>query len=508
MRQRHVLLFVLSLVPACGPTSVMIANNGSPDGGASADGGGGDGASQDSGTDDSATIQCPAPSADPGLADAAAPSGTQLQAGDALSIRGVTSDGYVIYSDDAARSLHAIPITGGSVTDLGALGDKFWVVVSGKIVFVWSNVTGANVGALSTWSAATGVHAVASASLGLAASSSPDHIVYVDHASASADKGDIYLAAVDGSGSKNLVTGAFLAGCAPELGFVGSYAMASHCDSAVGATPMATISSFTLDTATRADLATSAENYWASSGTSDVLVSKDGVGVDVVPVAGGSPTLIDASGFFGVLAAGGNVALYGTKSGELRRSPVVSPSPSTLISSGFGGFWAMSPDEQWTLYFSRIGGAGGDIYMASTMTPGTPVVLSSSQTGILRGDAFTANTSHVVYSTGFDPCTGSATLDAIAVGGGSPRALGNQSWMNRSIGGSKVVFTDGFVATTDSRFGRADVEYADLAQSDAPTRLVDRADAVIGISPAGDQLVYVWSARAGSLAGLYVTAIP
>src|SRR5947207_3043340 len=125
---------LLALI-ACAPLFACGAKhpNGGPDGGA-------DGSNPDDGSN-----PCPEAGADPGLASANGPVGTQLQAGDNLSIRGVTSDGWVVYSDDVALQLHAVPLAGGAAVDLGALGPKFWIVLSGDVVFVWSNVSDANV---------------------------------------------------------------------------------------------------------------------------------------------------------------------------------------------------------------------------------------------------------------------------------------------------------------------------------------------------------------------------
>ncbi len=471
------------------------SNNATADGGTSPEG---------------STNACADAGTDPGLANAAPPVGSQLQVGDNLSVRGVTSDGFVIYSDDAALRLHAVPIGGGAQADLGALGSKFWVIVDGSVVFIWSNVTAANVGALATWSSPTGLHAFSTASLGIVASASVtnNQILYVDHVSSDGNTGDVVEAAIDGSGAKTLVSGANVNGCIPQLGFVGSFAIASHCDVPFTSTPIATISSFTGDTSARADLMTNAENYWAGAGTAEVLVSTDAAGIQVVPAGGGSAVAVDSTGFLGTLTSDGKTALYGTKSHALRRSPVTAPAPVTLVDNGFGGFWGISPDQQWVLYFNNLGTNGGDVFMASAVTPSTPTTLSSDINSQLRGDAFTADSSHAIFSTTVDPCTSVGSLQALAVGTNSPQSLGTRSWTDWAVGESKVVFNDNFAPDNGLRFGRADVESVDLAQGATPKRVVDRADAVIGVSAAGNQLVYVWSARPGSLAGLYVTPLP
>ncbi len=494
--RRHPLLSLF----ACAPLVACSSNPATTDGGTDA--------GVDSPIDSPDINNCPEAGADPGLANANPPIGTQLQPGGDLSVRGVTSDGFVIFSDDAALTLHAVPLTGGTVIDLVTLGSKFWVTLSGDIVFIWSNVNDADVGALTTWSAANGLHSISSASLGLVATASNDRILFTDNVSSGGETGDVFAVATDGSGTTKLIGAAAVAGCIPQLGFVGSYAMVTHCDvPPTSSSASATISSFATATWARTDLAKNAQNYWAATSPSEVLVSIDGVGVQVVPIGGGGATTIDATGFVGVLTADGKSALYSTMSHALRRSPITSPSPTTLVTSGFGGFWSLSPDEQWVLYFSQIATSGGDMFMASTQSPGASLALSTLPTSALHGDAFTQGSTHALFSTNVNPCTSVGTLQALAVNASTPSELGQQSWVDWSPSASKVIFNDNFIATGGLRFGRADIESVDLAQGPAKARIVDRADAVIGLSPTGDRLVYVWSARPGALAGLYVTPL-
>ena len=106
--------------------------------------------------------------------DASPPDGGMLAAGDSLSVRQVTSDGYVVYSDDAAGELYAVPLSGGNAQHIASLGGTFWITGAGSVVFVWSDVNATNVGALAVWSSAKGSHSVSSASLGLVATASTD----------------------------------------------------------------------------------------------------------------------------------------------------------------------------------------------------------------------------------------------------------------------------------------------------------------------------------------------
>jgi hypothetical protein len=128
--------------------------------------------------------------------------------------------------------------------------------------------------------------------------------------------------------------------------------------------------------------------------------------------------------------------------------------------------------------------------------------------GAVNGDAFTADSTYALYSTSNDVCTGASTFNAYPVNGSAPIVLGRSVWGDRSGTGAKVVFNDNYVATGGLRFGRADIESVDLAVGTTPTRVVSQADAVLDLSPAGDQMIYSWTVTPGPLAGIYVTPVP
>src|ERR1700722_2605178 len=208
MRKIQLLSFTAMTMLACGGPETLAP----VDGGArpTAD------STADLNTTDSPSMQaCATDQASP--ASDVQPTGTRLQAGDALSVRGVTTDGYVIFSDDAALQLYAIQLTGGSAQSLGSLGTKYWVTVIGTTVFSWSNVTMSGAGALSTWSASSGLNSIAPASYGLLSAVSADgtQILYVDKLDATATTGDVSMAHVDGSGATTLLSGVHVAGCFP-----------------------------------------------------------------------------------------------------------------------------------------------------------------------------------------------------------------------------------------------------------------------------------------------------
>src|ERR1019366_4515792 len=138
---------------ACGCSSQASPASGVPDAAAGADGSEG-GAGDDAGST--------------AFLDAAPPEGGMLQAGDSLSVRQVTSDGFVVYSDDAAGELYAVPLSGGSAQHIASLGGTFGVTGDGQGAEPMTIVAGADaVMALSpardfivySWSAQAGPNA-------------------------------------------------------------------------------------------------------------------------------------------------------------------------------------------------------------------------------------------------------------------------------------------------------------------------------------------------------------
>ncbi|HEY3822310.1 MAG TPA: hypothetical protein VGL81_34330 [Polyangiaceae bacterium] len=456
---------------------------------------------------DDAPPGCPGPGA---VTNVQAPVGRLLASGNSLSARGVTSDGYEIFSDDYAFQLYAVPIAGGPVQTIASLGSNFWVTVVGQVVFAWSNVSAADVGSLTIWSSAHGAHAIAPSSFGILGTSSPDgsQVLYLANVDSQGQTGDVYLANSDGSGATRLLQGQQLTGCFPQLGFAGSYVVASHCDVARGDGPSTTISSFQSPGWTRADLMTNAQNTWSADMAGTFVLVSTAAGVLTVPIGGGAGTTVDSAGFMGQLISGGSRAIYGTTNGGmLRSSPVKPPSPTTLAQN-FGGFYAVSPSQAMVLYYENQTSNGTDVFLSSTTAAGRSQTLAPSTNGAVNGAAFTADSNYALYSTGNDVCTGAAAFNAFPVNGGSAIQLGSNVWNDWSATGSKVVFNDNFVATGGLRFGRADIESVDLSTGTTATPIVSQADAVIDLSPAGDQIIYSWTVQPGAQAGIYVTAVP
>ena len=459
---------------------------------------------------------CGAPDGTPGgtsggTAKAATPPvGTQVLVGGALTMRDMTSDGWAVYSDNATLTLHAVPIAGGAPRDIVSLGNSFAVSVWGKVVFAWSHKNAAGVGPLTVWSAASGAHTVSQASLApwVAAAIDGNDILYLDEVDSSGQNGALVAAAGDGSKPKVILTGLTGLqndGCRALLGFAGAYALAAHCD---GGAKRATLSSFATPSWTRADLATHAADNWSTDPAGTLVLTATDAGTVVIPIGGGAPTTIDASGSTGVLIAGGQSAIYGTSTNALRRSPVGAPAPTTLVESGVGGLYAISPDEKSVMFYKKMDPVHliSDMFLTSAATPGTPMTLSATQTAGVFGDPFTADSSHALYSTEVDAMLQTSTLNTLALDSQASKVISRDVSVVWAATGAKIVFSDHY-AWTGSR-GHADVRTVDTSKSAEPALIVSQADSEIFLSPAHDQIIYTWSLEDSPRAGLYVAPIP
>ena len=540
------------------PLGVISCSDDSNNGGTGATGGSGGtggtggsgGATSDGGTTD-AKADTPTSSdagatdrsdAGPTLPDGAVPpSGTQLVPGN-ISLVGVTSDNYAVYSDDSAGTLNVIPLAGGMPTTIGTSDDR--VAVRGPVVVSWTGT--ARVTQLQVWTAANGskiLGATTNASTA-AVAVSPDgsRILYFDGVDSGRTRGNLFIAGTNGADQKQLFESVVLndTACAPALTFGGNTAAgAAFCtapsipeggtgeggtteggttDSGTidagtadgappdaGMIPVAMVQSYSGAAWTPATVATNVQPRVAISANGmTVLVSAPG-GLLAYPIAGGTPTVIDPAGGFGSFTNDSLSVIYTTPSSALKRSTVASPNPTTLAASGIAGLRAKSPDENWVLGYTMLDTRAdlSDLYLTSATMTATPTALSTAMTaGLFGSDGFTADSSHAIYYT--DIASGVGNFFSAATSGGAPVALGTNVWLHYAATGAKVAFNDNY----DSATNAADIRIADTAQSGPPALLVSLADADFFIAGSKDKVVYAWKYFPGSMAGLWVTPVP
>jgi hypothetical protein len=462
-----------------------------------------------------------------------------------LTVRGVTDDGFVVYTDQA-QSLYAVVTTGGNpVTIRNAVANA--VQIDHTTVFFWAAVAGSNVGSLSAWTSAGSAHVLGTACpIGptfVAANAQGTSVLFFDSADPSATGGTLYGASSDGTGRNSLV-GSPVAlsdpACAPRLVFGASYAFAAYCASDVadggvdggagldgavqdgsgddsgtigdldGATATlesrATVAAFSPGTWAQQVIATSAGSQFSVDPTGQsVLVASAGSGL-TVHTPGGAPSEIDTLGTSGLFRPDGAI-LYVTANGSLRVAPVADGgglgASAILATDGtVASLAAISPDGQWALGSApaapTVSGAL-DLILVSATQPG-PVDSLSPAAGLF-GDPFTADSSHAMFVADFQPDE-TATLYTAQTDGGSAVSVASGVWSTASTSGGKVIFNDNL------SFGLADIQSFDTSSPSPHALLVRQANQSFFLTPSRAQIVYSCDNVPVSLQGVWILSAP
>lgn len=439
---------------------------------------------------------------------------TRLATG-TLTILGITSDGYVVYT--SGSDVNAVSLGGGAPIAIVTSASR--VRVSNKAVFTWGTVDTAGFAPLSVWTAANGTKSIATKSL--APSSTAAYALYVAAASADGNwamftdggttgtsrKADVKVVNTDGTGGKTALTqyvvydgspGGLTDYCAPYIGWVGTRFVTSHCTPS-GTTVSFDASSVDPSVGTATSLGTDLGAYWTAddAGSKVALVTSLG-SLRLVPVAGGTALTIESSVSTAQFTHDGTYVLYRTSGNALKRSPTSTASPQTLISSGVATLLSgASPNDKFLLYSSSSTAGAYDVRLASTTTPGSGTVLYSTAAGEVYGDAFTADSAYALYYQSVASDVG--TLTAAPTAGGSGISLGASTWLDWAVAGSKVIWNDGYSSTA----GTATIRVRDLASGTGTTTIAANADRTFVLSPTRDRVVYSIASD-----GLWVAPIP
>jgi hypothetical protein len=225
----------------------------------------------------------------------------------------------------------------------------------------------------------------------------------------------------------------------------------------------------------------------------------------VVPITGGSPTVIDSMVADGQLLSTGAAAVYVTTGNDLKRSAITSPSPMKLTGNATG-LNALSDDDGYVIFHQNIDSNTmlSDLFLASTSTAGTPVTLNSASDGAIYGDAFTVDHTRALYFTGVDGTNLVGALKSQPVAGGTEVTLGNNVWLAFGTSGTKVAYNDNFTKIKNG--GRADLQVGDSAGG-TPTMIATSAETDFFLSHAKDKLIFSYQATTGK-EGIYVTPVP
>ena len=442
----------------------------------------------------------------------AGPKGTQLASSSTVSILGLTDDDQVVYTDSSSNTAFAVPAASGTAVSIGHSEGS--TTISSKAVFNWTGLSadGTVATGLEVWTAAGGVKSLSGNFLTGEADCSADasRILYFDDASGTT--ADLFVAEIDGSNKTLLAPGIFWnSSCLPQFFFLGSDAVLANCTAAPTGlgSPAGTLAVFVGAAGAAKTLSTSALMSFQSSG-SNVLFN-DARGLVVGSAMTGATAVIDpAGGTSSVFTHDGTSVVYLATDGSIRRSPIASPSPTTLVSGGFSGLSAISPNDQWvlasTVHDSNTGNT--DIDIASATTAGASVTILGSPTGTFYGSPFTADSNHVLYVDG--TMNGAGNYHVAPTTGGAGLQIAIQTWIGFATRGAKVVYQDDFVpGVGPNGQGIADIKSVDVsAASPTPSLLVTQADPNLYFTSSGSAIVYSMTFCAAGSQGIWVMPTP
>jgi hypothetical protein len=457
--------------------------------------------------------------------DASAGTGKQFQQGYGLVLYGVTSDGSVVYGNGSeVPTFYTAPLKGGAAVNLSPPVGAAYALVAGPVVFLFDDIevdTPTYASPLIIWSAAGGLHTLTSSSFfeNAAVSSDNKFLLYLDNYDSGGQTGDLYVAGIDGknptllqSGLPGLTPGG---ACLPEFTFAGTTAIVSYCVG--GSATNVNINTYAGATWAATNNITGASSLgYRTDPTNTNLLYTSAAGLDVVPLAGGVPVVIDPLGTAGAFTKDGLNVVYATSANNLFRSPVATPTPALLVTGGVAGIYGLSPDDSTALVLAN-GTQLTDLYTASAATPGALTTLDGAASasvpgfGLFYGDAFTADSSEVLFYTGVTASpfgTAYGTLNAAVASSAATTKLSSSSTTVVATTGTKVAFADnmnyGAITTCD-------IKAVDV-KGGTPTLITHAAtsgaNAAFLLSPDKTQIIYSWTNPGSESGGLYLAPVP
>ena len=463
------------------------------------------------------------------------PTGTQIVASTApliLQGGGLTSDGYAFYEDANSQILYVVDSTGGSPVSLGTMtsqGGTFYRN-GGKAALFAPTPGDPNtlIGALSAWSKASGPTVISTSIFAWDAyvnnydvTKDGAYVIYFD---LSGNTATLTISTIDGLTQHALIPNIDLSSqyCWPMAQFVGNTIVTYYClatpvpDSGVAAGAL-TIASLAVNPNFAAMTPVTIANLPAPTGfISPDAVSPDGTnllistasGLELYPIAGGAPTLIDANGGGGFFTGAGNV-VYGTSAGGLKRySGADAGAPLVLDSTGVTYPMALSPDGNWVEFGQNVDSTGTfvDIWLASATTPGS-LTQVRMQTDVPFGSGFSADSKYVTFVLNYPMTFGINTYDLYAApvsGGTAKKVVTTGGGGFTFTGGSKLVVN----TNADKTTGSADIQSVDLSSTGAATTLVTQADPNYFYAGGPNKVFYTWYCAPNSTAGVWAVTAP
>lgn len=449
---------------------------------------------------------------------------------------GITPDNNVIaVSLNQNNALVAIPVAGGQAQTISPSG--WTMMLHNSSVFDWEAVDqDTHVGQANLWRKATGTKPLANGDNAVSGIGdfSPDsnYVAYSGGAAVDGTATDLYVAKADTTGAVKFASGGTVdtAGdttvCSTHVDFdAQNHLIALVCgqgDLVNGAKGNALLS---VDPATgkATTLYGRAGIWYVTDPAGKYVAANDDAGkLWLFPVGGGNPIAVDSDVSDRELAflPDGSAMVYITTGGALKRATVgAMPAPVTLIQNNVTRIRrfninrdfipAVSPDGKWVVISNEYDDSTGigDIFMASTSTPGMPTTLVPDATGEIFGDAFTMDSQFVLYYT-MTAQLGSGlvgTFNAKPVAGGNSVQFGTKVWVSYDGAGTISGFNDNYKAgkpNTFGDYGTADFKIVDVANPAKVKTVAVKGDAEFWPTP--DRKTFVFSVRASAAsAGVY-----
>lgn len=507
-----VLTLILAAAEGCGNSSNSAAPDASP--------------GQDASSDAPSEVSADAGEAGPDCGSTP-PTGTQLVAAtDPLVVLTMTGDDHAIYEDLSTQELYGVAVSGGVPSDIGKMTSQGGTVRAHGSALLYLPAAAdpdTSVGPLSSWTASGGTSVISTTAVAVDtyyftydASKDGKYVAYF----ATTDGGltaTLTVSTIDGKTQTPLVTKVDLnnQNCfPPEVQFADDTIIAQYCvppgADAGTSTEGTTIAAFTAPFTTQVTLGSSSQPPQVPltidpTATFALLSGPSGTGLSLAPLAGGTPTTVDAKGAAGLFTPAGDVLYYTTTAGALLRYTVSSAASTTLVTSGVAFPVALSPDGNWLQTGLSQDPSSGltDLYIVSTTTPGPATQVVKTATTDPFG--FTVDSQFSLFGTNFPSDFGAVTysLEASKTSGGAPAKVLSAAAGPILTTGAKLVINTNQSKST----GAADIVALDSSSTAGPTTLVTQADPNLFVASTKD-VVYSWYCDENTTAGIWKLTPP
>jgi len=432
-----------------------------------------------------------------------------LIAGSYVAFAGVTASGYAILTD-SEKSAWAIKLADGTRAKI-ADHASWAVILAADTALVEHDVVN-GFGGLSSWRtdgpAVTLTSASPDNSFGFSSPAADDagHVAYFSQTAANGALSDIVIDRFDHSAPHTVATGIELSpssgACWPNLRYFGGRLLGTHCATAGSST--LSLTSWDADSGAAVELlASSKQGFTTRTGLGVLMTSTTGA-LSIAAADGSGARAVASDIAAARLTRDGSAVIAVLASNQhVERLPLAAGATPTPLAGPVDRVVAVSPDGNYLTYSTMSDPTtfSTDLVLASAVSAGSVTSLVATNTSQSTSYAFSDDSAFALYVDAYDADAFTGTLHALPTAGGTtPRTLGNAVYDQATVGASRLVFEDNTSGTFPNQ--HADVEFVDLAQSAAPTRLATQALVQLWVDADNHTLYAVQSD------GLHIIALP